>query len=53
MKYEIVLHWAKCDNEFHYDLFINDLWVCTFCSLQVVFKLLKRDWFIYQSMRKG
>lgn len=44
MKYEIVCRWSTCDKEFHYELLINDIWICEVCSFEVI-KLHIKKWF--------
>jgi len=48
MKYEVVLHWSKCDKEFHYELYINDLYICYFCSFEIVKLYLRKVFYKFQ-----
>lgn len=41
MRVEIELRWCSCDKEFHYQLRINDIFICNVCSFEIVKKHLE------------
>ena len=43
MKIEIEMRWAECDKEFHYTLYVNDIFICSVCSFDIVKLHLKNN----------
>lgn len=42
MKFELICRWASCDNEYHYDLYFNGLFICSVCSFDIVKEHLRK-----------
>lgn len=35
------MKWSACDKEFHYELYVNGMFICYFCSRLVVYNKIK------------
>lgn len=45
MKVLVECRWAKCDKEFHYTLYINDVFICNVCNRDVLKRHLKKNYY--------
>lgn len=38
--------WAECDKEFHYKLYVNDLFICDVCNIDILKRHLKKNYYL-------